>query len=264
MHPTPPLPNPLTVVQAPAHWQRVDFISDVHLDASEPHTFEAWQRYMTHTPADALFILGDLFEVWVGDDTTDTFSLTCTAVLERAAQRMPIHFLSGNRDFLVGPQLLRATGMQGLSDPAVLDLGQQRLLLTHGDSLCLDDIDYLQFRQQVRQAQWQQAFLAKPLNERQQIARGMRTQSEARKKTHTDYADVDAQACVAWLHDTQCETLLHGHTHKPATHALAQGLSRWCLSDWDADAPTPRLEVVSWLRDQAHSPTRGLCRSPLT
>lgn len=263
MHPTPALPNPLTVVQAPAHWQRVDFVSDVHLDANEPQTFESWQHYMAHTPADALFILGDLFEVWVGDDTTDAFALACVDVLERTSQRLPVYFLCGNRDFLVGSQLLQATGMQGLSDPTVLSVGQQRLLLTHGDSLCLDDVDYLQFRQQVRQTQWQQVFLAKPLRERQHIARGLRTQSEARKQTTTEYADVDAQAAIAWLQSTQCQTLIHGHTHKPATHALGQGLSRWCLSDWHANAPSPRLEVVSWLKSEENSPTRGLRRSSL-
>lgn len=253
----------MTVVQAPSHWQRVDFISDVHLDANESQTFEAWQRFMANTPADALFILGDLFEVWVGDDTTDAFALACADVLEQTSQRLPVYFLCGNRDFLVGPQLLNATGMQGLSDPAVLDLGQQRMLLTHGDSLCLDDVDYLQFRQQVRQAQWQRAFLAKPLSERQQIARGLREQSEARKQTTTEYADVDAQAATDWLRQTQCQTLIHGHTHKPAVHALGDGLSRWCLSDWHANATSPRLEVVSWLREQDNSPTRGLCRTSL-
>ena len=201
--------------------------------------------------------------MWVGDDTTDAFALACADVLEQTSLRLPVYFLCGNRDFLVGPQLLNATGMQGMSDPAVLDLGQQRMLLTHGDSLCLDDVDYLQFRQQVRQAQWQRAFLAKPLSERQQIARGLREQSEARKQTTTEYADVDAHAAADWLRHTQCQTLIHGHTHKPAVHALGDGLSRWCLSDWHANTPSPRLEVLSWLRDQHNSPTRGLCRTNL-
>jgi UDP-2,3-diacylglucosamine hydrolase len=263
MHSTPALPHNMTVVQAPTSWQRVDFISDVHLDANAPATFEAWQNYMANTPADAVFILGDLFEVWVGDDTTDAFALSCADVLERTSQRLPVYFLCGNRDFLVGQQLHNATGMHGMSDPTVLKLGQQCLLLTHGDSLCLDDVDYLQFRQQVRQVSWQEAFLAKPLSERQHIARGLRAQSEARKQTTTDYADVDAQAATDWLRQTQCQTLIHGHTHKPATHDLGSGLTRWCLSDWHADGPSPRLEVLSWLRNQDNSPTQGLCRSSL-
>jgi UDP-2,3-diacylglucosamine hydrolase len=286
----PPLNPPLPSVQAPQQWQRIDFISDLHLDASEPTTFEAWAQHMAHTPADALFILGDLFEVWVGDDTQDPFALQCMAVLQRTAQRMPVYFMCGNRDFLVGDALLKATGMQGLRDPTVLHIDTTtdanpaamgsltlasskasdnnppplRLLLSHGDSLCLGDTDYLAFRAQVRQPAWQQQFLAQPLAERQAFARRLREQSEARKKTHTDYADVDHPAAHTWLHAAQASVFLHGHTHKPAVHDLGHGLTRWVLSDWHADTQPPRLEVLSWLRNQEKSPTRGLCRLPLS
>jgi UDP-2,3-diacylglucosamine hydrolase len=242
----------------------VDFISDLHLDASEPATFEAWVQHMAHTPADALFILGDLFEVWVGDDNKDPFALQCMAVLKATAQRMPVYFMCGNRDFLVGAELLQATGMQSLNDPTVLDLGPTlRILLSHGDALCLDDHDYLAFRGQVRQPEWQKNFLAQPLAERQAYARNVRQQSEARKQTHTDYADVDPAAARAWLTASHAQVLLHGHTHKPATHDLGNGLSRWVLSDWHATSQPPRLELVSWLRQNAQNPTRGLCRLPL-
>jgi UDP-2,3-diacylglucosamine hydrolase len=270
--PTPPLlTQPVPSVQAPHQWQRVDFISDLHLDASEPATLEAWVQHMANTPADALFILGDLFEVWVGDDTQDTFALQCMDVLQRTAQRLPVYFMCGNRDFLVGNTLLKTTGMTGLSDPTVLhiDASNQthtplRILLSHGDSLCLDDHDYQTFRAQVRQPDWQQHFLAQPLAERQAFARRLRAQSEARKKTHTDYADVDHTAARTWLHAAQATVFLHGHTHKPAIHDLGDGLTRWVLSDWHADAHPPRLEVLSWLRSHEKSPTRGLCRLPLS
>ena len=262
-HPTPALSLPLPCVQAPSNWQRVDFISDLHLDERESSTFEAWVHYMDHTPADALFILGDLFEVWVGDDNTDSFAAQCIAVLQRTAQRMPLYFMCGNRDFLVGTALLKATGMQGLQDPCVLALDEQRFLLSHGDSLCLDDVDYMAFRAQVRHPTWQQAFLAKPLSERQAFARNLRIQSETRKQTHTDYADVDTHAARAWLQTAACETLIHGHTHRPAEHDLGDHCQRWVLSDWHADSTPPRLEVLSWLRDKAHGPTRGLDRLPL-
>ncbi|HQR85218.1 MAG: UDP-2,3-diacylglucosamine diphosphatase [Burkholderiales bacterium 35-55-47] len=268
---TPPLlPQPVPSVQAPQHWQRVDFISDLHLDAHEPATFEAWAQHMAHTSADAIFILGDLFEVWVGDDNQDPFALKCIAAIKATAQRMPVYFMCGNRDFLVGARLLEATGMQGLSDPSVLDLGSAngatptRILLSHGDALCLDDQDYLAFRAQVRQPEWQATFLAKPLAERQAYARDVRSQSEALKRSHTDYADVDTQAAIAWLKATDAQILLHGHTHKPAVHDLGNGLSRWVLSDWHADAQPPRLEVLSWLRQNEQSPTRELCRLPLS
>jgi UDP-2,3-diacylglucosamine hydrolase len=267
-------------VQAAPHWQRIDFISDLHLDANEPATFDAWAQHMAHTPADALFILGDLFEVWVGDDTQDPFALHCMAVLKATAQRMPVYFMCGNRDFLVGPALLKATGMHALSDPTVLHLDAElgltagtqptRILLSHGDALCLDDHDYLAFRAQVRQPDWQTAFLAKPLAERQAYARSVRNTSEARKQSHTHnpdfagYADVDSQAAIEWLRATDAKVLLHGHTHKPAMHDLGQGLSRWVLSDWHADSKPPRLEVLSWQRQQAANATHGLQRLPLS
>jgi UDP-2,3-diacylglucosamine hydrolase len=275
--PTPPLlPQPAPCVPAPPHWKRVDFISDLHLDASEPATFEAWAQHMAHTPADALFILGDLFEVWVGDDTQDRFALQCLAVLKATAQRIPVYFMCGNRDFLVGPELLNFTGMCGLNDPTVLDFGSAdgatptRILLSHGDALCLDDHDYLAFRARVRQPDWQAAFLAKPLAERQAYARSVRDTSEARKQSHTNnpdfagYADVDTPAAIAWLNAAEAQVLLHGHTHKPAVHNLGQGLSRWVLSDWHADAKPPRLEVLSWQRKQAANATHGLQRLPLS
>jgi UDP-2,3-diacylglucosamine hydrolase len=231
---------------------------------------------MAHTPADALFILGDLFEVWVGDDTQDSFALQCIAVLKATAQRIPVYFMCGNRDFLVGPELLNFTGMRGLSDPTVLDFGSAdgatpaRILLSHGDALCLDDHDYLAFRAQVRQPDWRTAFLSKPLAERQAYARSVRNTSEARKQSHTNnpdfagYADVDTLAAIAWLNATEAQVLMHGHTHKPAVHNLGQGLSRWVLSDWHADAKPPRLEVLSWQRQQVGDATHGLQRLPLS
>lgn len=261
--------TPVPCVQAAAQWQRIDFISDLHLDAQEPNTFAAWVQYMTHTPADALFILGDLFEVWVGDDNSDPFALHCQTVLQATAQRLPVYFMCGNRDFLVGNDFLAITGVHGLNDPTVLDLSfvegatPTRILLSHGDAWCLADHDYLAFRQQVRQADWQAAFLAKPLAERQAYARSVRNASDARKQSHTDYADVDTQAAIAGLQAAQATVLIHGHTHKPATHDLGQGLSRWVLSDWHADSQPARLEVLSWLCKNAHSPTQGLSRLPL-
>lgn len=254
------LSQPFPCVQAPSHWRRVDFISDVHLEEREVSTFEAWAHYMEHTPADAVFILGDLFEVWVGDDTTDAFAARCADVLRRATQRRAVYFMCGNRDFLVGAALLKTTGLHGLPDPCVLTLGEQRLLLSHGDSLCLDDVEYMAFRAQVRQPAWQHAFLARPLSERQAVARDLRTQSENRKHSHTDYADVDTHAACTWLRAAQCHTLIHGHTHKPAHHDLGEGFQRWVLSDWNAAATPPRLEVLSWLHAQAQNATQGLQR----
>ena len=227
-------------------WQAVDFISDLHLQASEPATFDAWQHYMQTTPADAVFILGDLFEVWVGDDVLQErgFEDQCAQVIAQTAARVPTFFMHGNRDFLVGSGLMTACNTTLLHDPTVLSFNHQRWLLSHGDALCLDDTAYMAFRQQVRGADWQLGFLAKPLPERQAIARGLRQQSEAHKSSGADYADVDATAARQLLLEANATTLIHGHTHKPASHDLGSGLQRVVLSDWDASASPPRAEVL--------------------
>ncbi|KRI01174.1 UDP-2,3-diacylglucosamine diphosphatase [Curvibacter sp. PAE-UM] len=245
-------------LHAPAHWRVVDFISDLHLQATEPRTAQAWEHYMAGTRADAVFILGDLFEVWVGDDGLQAedeearFEQHCVDVMKATASRCALHFMHGNRDFLLGTACARATGFTLLDDPCVLVFGGQRWLLTHGDALCLDDADYLQFRAQVRTANWQQAFLAKPLAERRALARGLRQQSEDRKQSGMTYADVDTPITRDWLRIANAGTMIHGHTHRPADHDLGRGQLRHVLSDWDAAAQPPRAEV---LRLQRSDPT---------
>lgn len=232
---------------APAAWHTVDLLSDLHLQASEPVTFDAWRGYLETTPADALFILGDLFEVWVGDDSAALpgFEAQCAELLRAAAQRRPIFFMHGNRDFLVGPDFAERCGFTLLQDPTVLVLHGERWLLSHGDALCLEDTDYLKFRAEVRTPAWQQAFLAQPLEARRTLARAMRTQSEDRKSSPgMVWADVDAGAARDWLFHAQARTLIHGHTHRPAEHALGDGLRRLVLSDWDAAAHPPRAQVL--------------------
>jgi UDP-2,3-diacylglucosamine hydrolase len=152
--------------------------------------------------------------------------------------------MHGNRDFLVGSSMMTACNIALLADPVVLNFNHQRWVLSHGDALCLGDTAYMAFRQQVRSTEWQQAFLVKPLAERQAIARGLRQQSEARKKSGAEYADVCPQAARQLLVDANASTLIHGHTHKPAAHDLGNGLKRVVLSDWDAAATPPRAEVM--------------------
>ena len=237
---------PTMELTAEPGWQVVDFISDLHLQASEPATFNAWQQYMQTTPADAVIILGDLFEVWVGDDVLPErgFEYQCAQVIRHTAARVPVFFMHGNRDFLVSNGLTTGGTTTLLADPTALTFNHQRWLLSHGDALCIDDTAYMAFRQQVRSTDWQQTFLAKPLAERQAIARGLREQSEARKKSGAECADVDAPMARQWLEKAQSATLIHGHTHKPATHDLGNGLQRVVLSDWDTTAIPPRAEVL--------------------
>ena len=248
---------PPAELTAPAAWRTVDFISDLHLQASEPETLAAWQRYMAQTRAEAIFILGDLFEVWIGDDcaTPSSFEHRCLEILRTKAQHCAVFFMHGNRDFLLGEDFAQACGITLLVDPTVLNFSGQRWLLSHGDELCLDDHDYLLFRSQVRSRAWQQEFLAKPLSQRLAIALDLRQQSEARKRGSLSYADVDADEVARWLAQARSKHLIHGHTHKPADHQLAAGLRRSVLSDWDGRATPARTQVLrlSLTPDSPHS-----------
>ncbi|MBX3635810.1 MAG: UDP-2,3-diacylglucosamine diphosphatase [Rubrivivax sp.] len=246
--------------RAPDEWRMVDFISDLHLCEAMPRTFDAWVAHLRHTRADAVVMLGDLFEVWVGDDVRERpFERRCIEVLAEAASRRTLAFMVGNRDFLFGAAAVRAAGMMALTDPTVLDAWGRRLLLSHGDALCLDDAPYQAFRRQVRSPAWQQAFLARPLAERLQIAADMRRASQSRRQFDGDAAaDVDAAEAVRWLHAMGAAELIHGHTHRPGSAALAPGYKRHVLSDWDLDG-ADRAEVLRLTRDglQRVAPERG-------
>jgi UDP-2,3-diacylglucosamine hydrolase len=232
---------------APAAWRAIDFISDLHLAADMPLTFAAWADYMGRTRADVVFILGDLFEVWAGDDARDDeFERRCVDVLARAARQRAIGFMAGNRDFLVGASMLDACGLFALPDPTVLVAFGERVLLTHGDALCLSDVAYQQFRSQVRSAAWQADFLARPLDERRALARRLRDGSEQRKRQMAahDWPDIDPAATLRWMDAAGAPTLIHGHTHRPASGPIAPGRVRHVLSDWDLEQPPARAEVL--------------------
>ena len=239
------------VLTAPEGWRTVDFISDLHLMPEEPATFAAWSRFMAESPADAIFILGDLFEAWIGDDAAlpGSFDGDSTQVLARTAARVPVYFMHGNRDFLVGAPFLGGLGVQLLADPTVLDWAGQRTLLTHGDLLCTDDVAYQQFRRDVRTDAWQRAVLARPLAERQVMAQQRRAQSMAAQAQGVVYTDIDAPLAVEWLTAADARTLIHGHIHRPGDHVLghdAQGrpLTQVVLSDWHIAGNDHRAQVL--------------------
>lgn len=234
-------------------WRAVDCISDLHLHASEPITFAAWRTFMASSDADAIAILGDLFEAWPGDDVARVpgFEAGCVDVLRAAAERRPVFFLHGNRDFLVGEGFSRDTGVQLLPDPTVLAFAERRWLLTHGDALCLGDTEYLQFRAMVRAPAWQREFLARPLAARQQIVQALRSESESRKRSGASYADVDRDEALAWLAAANADTMVHGHTHRPGDHMLDPSHRRIVLTDWDLAATPPRGEVLRLTADGA-------------
>ena len=232
-------------------WQAIEFVSDLHLSPDTPRTLAAFERYLHDTRADAVVILGDLFEVWIGDDVDDdAFALRVLRALRDAASQRTVAMIVGNRDFLVGASLLAGRGVIALDDPAVLEAFGRRVVLAHGDALCLADTDYQVFRRQVRAPSWQAAFLARPRAERAAMARAMRDASEARKGDATiTWADADPAATMALLDARRSHTLVHGHTHRPHTHMPAvegapAGSVRHVLSDWDLDAAPPRAEVL--------------------
>lgn len=247
-------PPSAPVLPAPDQWRVIDFISDLHLNAGEPDTMQGWQRYLETTRADAVFILGDLFDVWIGDDilldapdggpSAFAFEQQCAQILRTASQRLALFFMHGNRDFLIGEAFAAACGVALIADPTLLVFSGQRYLLSHGDALCLDDTDYMRFRAMARSDAWQRAFLEQALADRRALGQSMRAQSEEKKRRSSQYIDLRAAAVEEWLLVNQCQTLIHGHTHKPAVHDLGTGRRRVVLSDWDARSVPPRTEVL--------------------
>lgn len=250
---------------APPPWRAIDFISDLHLSEHTPHTVAALAHHLSRTPADAVFLLGDIFEVWIGDDARhQPFEAQLLALLATAAQRRPLFFMAGNRDFLLGGAAAQDAGLTRLADPCVLQAFGHRLLLSHGDAWCLEDFDYQAFRRQVRSETWQQGFLGQTLEARKAVARGLRERSMALKAGMAErselWADLDADAVRDALRTHDCTVLIHGHTHRPARHDLGEplagsaaagegvpslgGPSREVLSDWDLDHPPHRAEVL--------------------
>jgi UDP-2,3-diacylglucosamine hydrolase len=218
---------------------RTLFISDLHLAEDRPATTERFARFLAGAVpgADALYILGDLFEYWVGDDGLALeFPARIAGLLRPAARAVPTFFMHGNRDFMVASRFCAETGLRLIPDPTVIDLYGERTLLMHGDTLCTGDHAYLAFRAQVRNPAWQAAALARPIEERIAIARDMRERSEGAKggKIET-IMDVAPEAVEAAFASAGCRQLIHGHTHRPARHEHSAGgrpCVRWVLPDW--------------------------------
>lgn len=232
-------------------WRCIDFLSDLHLSEATPKTFQAFAQHLASTPADAVFLLGDIFEAWIGDDARfDGFEARAAEVLAEASSHRTIGFMHGNRDFLLGHEMLSACGVMALADPTVVAAFGERILLTHGDALCLSDLAYQRFRAQVRQPEWQRAMLARPLAERRAIAQAMRAESSRQQAGYEPdaHADADFALMARWMHEAGTPTLVHGHTHRPGQEPIAPGFMRYVLSDWDFEGETPRGDVLRWTR----------------
>ncbi len=220
------------------------FVSDLHLSAQMPRTTAAFFRFLDEQASHAqqLYLLGDVFEYWAGDDDLDDpFNREVTAALRRLSDHgVTLYWIAGNRDFLAGSAFAQATGAVLLPDPYVTEIAGQRLLLLHGDAQCTDDTSYMAFRAQVRQPAWQQAFLARPLAERKAIIAGMREGSrEAQRDKSMAIMDVNAEAIERLFAEHAVTLMIHGHTHRPAAHH-SEGGTRHVLPDWDCESPPVR------------------------
>jgi len=227
------------------------FIADLHLTPERPQINAAFFAFLAGpaTQAQALYILGDFFEAWVGDDDlAHPLHAQVAAALKRLAQAgVPIHVMHGNRDFLLAEAFCQASGATLMADPSIIELNGEKTLLMHGDTLCTDDVAYQVFRTQTREPNWQAAFLAKPLGERLALAGALRTQSEQTKADKTpEIMDVHPKAVNQALHQAGCRRLIHGHTHRPARHPLeidGHSAERWVLPAW--------YEGAGWLQCDA-------------
>jgi UDP-2,3-diacylglucosamine hydrolase len=215
------------------------FVSDVHLDASAPEALDQFLDFLrTHAAnAEALYILGDLFETWVGDDDPDPAKTRVAEGLRLLTEQGVACFvLHGNRDFLIGRDFCLRTGCRLLADPVVADLDGERVLLTHGDALCTDDHSYQELRSTVRTAEWQRRFLSLPLADRQLLA----DQARAGSKQHMSRVvptimDVNQEAVSTAFLTARTRRMIHGHTHRPAVHdtrVAGEPAQRMVLGAW--------------------------------
>lgn len=215
------------------------FISDLHLDAGQPGIsaqFLAFLEGEAHS-AEALYILGDLFESWVGDDDpNEHYAGIKTALRTLVDSGVPVYFMHGNRDFLVGADFSDETGVEILPDPFALNLHGERVLLSHGDALCTDDVEYQKMRAMSRNPEWQAVALAKPLAERLALAAHYREQSQANHAARGDeIVDVNPGAVAECIAAHGVDILLHGHTHRPNVHDIevdGRSAKRIVLGDW--------------------------------
>lgn len=215
------------------------FISDLHLDPERPGITELFIEFLAKQApaADALYILGDLFEAWIGDDDDGPMNLAVREALQRCSRNgIPVFIMHGNRDFLLGEEFAGQCGCTILDDTVRLDLYGTPTLLMHGDLLCTDDTKYMAFRNMVRDPGWQQDFLSKPLHERRQMAVEMRATSRAETRGKPEsIMDVNQEAVLRVMSENRVVRLIHGHTHRPAFHDLTVSghpAQRIVLGDW--------------------------------
>lgn len=211
------------------------FISDLHLEQNKPHLTKAFENFINSkiNSRDELFILGDFFEQWIGDDNEDSFIKSIKNILKaKTARGLKIHFMHGNRDFLIGDKFCEEVGVKLLDDPFIINLNGKKVMLMHGDSLCTDDKAYQDFRNLVRNKDWQEDFLSKDLMERKEVAKNLREISSLENKSKDEaIMDVNQNEVLKVIRNYSIDVLIHGHTHRPCIHD-ENGVPRMVLGDW--------------------------------
>ena len=229
------------------------FVSDIHLNPGLPRTTSAFLHFLKKygSQTEQLYLLGDLFEYWVGDDNiSETYNHTIVEALhDLTSAGVKLFWIAGNRDFLIGSEFAKATGAELLSDPSIVEISGKKIALCHGDEQCTDDTSYMQFRSQVRNSSWQTNFLALPLAQRNTIVQGMRESSKM-QQSQKDMAimDVNPDAIEKLFASTHCNYMIHGHTHRPSLH-VNDGKYRYVLPDWDCEGASLR---GGWISINAH------------
>ena len=212
------------------------FISDIHLSEDNPHLTNAFKAFLNESKeaCSHLFILGDLFEIWIGDDNDSSFNQEIKKALIDFTSNGPETFLMhGNRDFLLGEDFVSEVNISLLSDPYTLDINGLKIILSHGDFLCTDDADYIDFRNKVRSKEWQEDFLSKSINERNKIASSLRSHSkDATSKKSLEITDVNLETVNNFIQENKPDIFIHGHTHRPKIHEH-NSAKRVVLGDWD-------------------------------
>ena len=212
----------------------INFISDLHLDKSRPHINNYFMHYLKSLDSNVsdLYILGDLFEYWVGDDDPmDGLNDVCEAIID-VAEKINIWYMHGNRDFLVSKKICDNLKINLLQDPTIINNGNKKILLLHGDTLCTDDLAYQKFRLMVRSEKWQNEMLSKPLSERLMIAEALRKKSkEANMEKGEEIMDVNENEVLSVIEKHDPDIIIHGHTHRPNIHHH-ENVIRYVLGDW--------------------------------
>ena len=229
------------------------FISDLHLNPHHPKRTEAFFRFLSEYAASAqrLYILGDFFDFWIGDDAGNAFSEQVQEALRQCSQQgTDIALMGGNRDFLIGEQFCTTANIRLLPEQQVIETGGKRAVILHGDELCTDDLKYMQLRLQLRNKDWLEMFLGQTVAERLQFAQHLRMQSQKENQEKTEeIMDVNPAAVQACFQKHGVDIMIHGHTHRPFNHKHEYGNrvhQRWVLGDWDRKLWFLKVEGDHW------------------